>query len=135
LVRKLTHCQSCQNAFYSPCKKMFVVWTAKHIFTEGKLALQKLNSHGAYYSFAEADNVVIPLKEGEIKHIQKYYLPTQQLCGNCKMLQTSIAKRVAHDKKLGIAPIPDGDAKRYMKFLVDKKVEQQQKDAQNGQPK
>ena len=132
MVRRITNCQSCQNSFWSPTRKMFIVWAVKPVMKDGKMELQKLRTFGGFYSFVDADAKKIKLNKGEQKFIQKYYMPTQQLCGNCKRLETSIKKRIAQDKKRPPAVISDENSKGFMKFIVSKKVEQEGKEAEKN---
>jgi hypothetical protein len=127
-MRRITNCQSCQNSFWSPTRKMFIVWAVKPIEKDGKVELQKLKTFGAFYSFVEADAKKVTLNEGEEKFIQKYYMPINQLCGSCKRLETSIKKRIAKDKKRPPAVISEENRKGYMRFLIDKKIEAEAKE-------
>jgi len=127
-MRRITTCQSCQAGFWSSTRKMFIVWAVKPVEKDGKMELQKLRTFGGFYSWVDADAKKIKLNKGEQKFIQKYYMPTQQLCGNCKRLETSIKKRIAQDKKRPPAVITDENSKGFMKFIVDKKVEQEGKE-------
>lgn len=127
---KIAVCQNCKRSFWSKTKKMYVLWTTD---LEGN----KLTTHGGYYSFPEAEAVPLELKPTEKRISEKVYLCTEKYCRECQNLVKNINKRAMIEQKKrrkeqGIKgnkaiPIADEDAKRFMKFLVDKKVEEQQR--------
>ena len=119
-------------------KTKYAVWLVR---------LAKLETYGGFYSFAEADAKKVPLGAGETKLVEKIYTNTENYCGNCKRLVMAMNKRAALDRKRratammvdkkgkvvkgqkpsNIIPISDQDARGFMKFLVEKKIEQDAK--------
>ena len=130
-MNKQISCKNCNRIFWSPSRKMFIIWKTD---VEGN----KLETFGAYYTFDEANVKPLELKDTEYKLIEKFYLPKKDYCGSCMNLVKSINKRAALDrnkrkKELGIKgnkaiPIPDADAKGFIRFLVSKSVEQEGKE-------
>jgi hypothetical protein len=127
---KITICNNCKHQFWSKTKKMYVLWTTD---LEGN----KLTTHGGYYTYPEAENAPLNLKTTEQRCIERVDLTTEKYCRACLNLVKSIQKRaIAEQKKrrkaLGIKgnkaiPIDDADYKQYMKFIVDKQIENDQK--------
>ena len=129
-MNKIIPCKNCKKSFWSPSKKMFILWKTD---AEGN----KLVTSGGYYSFADADAQPLELKDGELKLIEKFYLPTRDFCGSCLNLAKSINKRATIERRkrknaLKIKgnkaiPISDTDGKGFIKFLVQKKIEEDAK--------
>ena len=121
-------------------KTKWSVWLTK---------LTKIEMCGGFRSHAEAYNKVIPnMQENHRKLIEKVYTIKQNFCPSCIKLTNSINKRIARDcrkravqfskkniKGTPVAPISEENYKRFMKFIVEKKIEEQQKEKEEEKEK
>lgn len=129
---KIAHCENCKNEFWSKAKKMYVLWITD---LEGN----KRTTHGGFFTYPEAEVKPIELKADEKRCIEKVYLTTDRYCTPCLALAKSIQKRAIANQKqrrkaMGIKgnkaiPISDEDYKNFMKYIVDKKIEDDRKQA------
>jgi hypothetical protein len=127
---KLTTCGNCKHQFWSKTKKMYVLWITD---LEGN----KLTTHGGFFTYPEAENAPLKLKATEQRCIERVDLCLEKHCRSCLNLVKSIQKRaIAEQKKRRIAlgikgnkaiPIDEGDYKNYMKYIVAKQIENDQK--------
>lgn len=100
---------------------------------------------GSYENHLDAEQAVIPnLLPDQLKLIEKIYTIKQNFCGSCVKLALSINKRAKADAKRRamaenqgkkvkgniIKEIKEEDAKGFMKFLIDKRVQQEQNQRQ-----
>jgi hypothetical protein len=153
-MRQQVECQYCGHLFACPMKKMWVIWvcnvhetiseSGEHITIKDRVQLIT-----SVDSFGKATDFKIQgIEDGQCKDIEKIYVNKEKYCPQCKhdakvyydrlqarMKREQKQRAIASGDKSGkIAPIADQDMKGFIKFIVDKKVEEQIKAKEQPQP-
>lgn len=149
-MKQQFECQACGKLFWCPMRKAWAIWLCNiHKFkSESKEDVEvhdRIRLITTVFSFHEANDYVIKdMEPDQCKEFEKLVLNKEKYCPKCKhiakvyhdRLQARIKKdakqrAIASGDKTGkISVIPEQDMKGWTKFMVDKKVETDQKAAE-----
>lgn len=147
-MKRQIACGYCGKQFFSPIKKMWVVWLCDSVEMEtttesGETIVihdkNRIKTCGAFPSYAEAVDFVIPdMEKDQCKDIERIDTVKEQFCKRClhdskcyydnlmartkKTAKQRMKERGVNKTGDSINPIPEDEYKAYVRWTVDNKV-------------